>query len=207
MLFLLAPQSKIQDIQERQQRNHKPNRHVIGPDISHQHWGKGSACYSHNDIGWCFLCRRTHTFQAECKDCREHNGHEEKRKIERIQRNRTDRHDDQRHTDSIRQSEPCQETGRRHPLHRKTAGQTADHKQSHSSESQDTRSLNIRHRSIDFRHIINEETENSRLGSTIAKLCNNSPDKLRMSPHGGSTGCGYIFFFFRIRIFFHLYFG
>ncbi len=32
MLFLLAPQSKIQDIQERQQRNHKPNRHVIGPD-------------------------------------------------------------------------------------------------------------------------------------------------------------------------------
>ena len=50
MLFLLAPQSKIQDIQERQQRNHKPNRHVIGPDISHQHWGKGSACYSHNDI-------------------------------------------------------------------------------------------------------------------------------------------------------------
>ena len=94
MLFLLAPQSKIQDIQERQQRNHKPNRHVIGPDISHQHWAKGSACYSHNDIGWCFLCRRTHTFQAECKDCREHNGHEEKRKIERIQRNRTDRHDD-----------------------------------------------------------------------------------------------------------------
>ena len=51
MLFLLAPQSKIQDIQERQQRNHKPNRHVIGPDISHQHWGKGSACYSHNDLG------------------------------------------------------------------------------------------------------------------------------------------------------------
>ena len=49
MLFLLAPQSKIQDIQERQQRNHKPNRHVIGPDISHQHWGKGSACYSHKD--------------------------------------------------------------------------------------------------------------------------------------------------------------